>query len=237
MDREPAARMRGWSRAVRGRSGIAGKGMDREPPARFSLDNAILHYHHGFRFRAEAIFMSVQRDPRGWHARGYLPHFDSPERIQHVVMRSADSLPNNLLQDLSPAEIDHVLDTQGRDALFDDPAVAIIVEKALHHFDGERYRLLGWCVMPNHIHAVVQQIEGFRMGDVVRSWKSFSARAINKMLNRSGAVWARDYFDRYVRSEGQLVDLLNYIENNPLATGLVKDARDWPFSSAAMRRR
>ena len=57
---------------------------------------------------------------------------------------------------------------------------AAIVQTALQHFDGERYRLIAWVVMPNHIHVMIEQIAGFRLDRVVHSWKSYTANTINK---------------------------------------------------------
>lgn len=205
-------------------------------PVRIPLDTSQLFKDLDSCFITEAIFMSADRQPRGWHARGYVPHFDSPERIQHVILRSAGSLPGHLATGVTPAEIDGLLDTQAHDSIFADPRAASIIQGALLHFDGIRYRLLGWCVMANHVHAVVQQIAGYRLGDIVASWKGYSVRAINRALGRSGPVWAPDYFDRYVRDETQLFDLLNYVENNPVSAGLVDAALDWSFSSARWRR-
>src|SRR5581483_10984806 len=66
------------------------------------------------------------------------------------------------------------------------------------HSYGQRYRLLAWCLMPNHVHVVMDMLEGkASLGAIVRSWKSFTARRANEQLGRSGAFWHADYFDRY----------------------------------------
>jgi putative transposase len=71
------------------------------------------------------------------------------------------------------------------------------------------------------------------LSDIVRSWKTFTAAAINKQNGRSGPFWARDYFDRYMRDEAQLARTLAYIEENPVKAGLVSSPGCWPWSSAA----
>ena len=63
------------------------------------------------------------------------------------------------------------------------------------HFDGQRYRLIAWSDMPNHVHALVAQAEGMSLGTIVHSWKSFTARKINEISARQGQFWALDYFD------------------------------------------
>ncbi len=116
-----------------------------------------------------------------------------------------------------------------------DPHIGGIVENALLHFDGERYRLLAWCVMPNHVHVLIETMEGFPMPDIVKSWKSFTARQANAFLQRDGAFWRRDFFDRFIRDDAHFVRAAEYIEANPVKAGLVSEPCEWPFSSARFR--
>ena len=74
------------------------------------------------------------------------------------------------------------------------------------------------------------------MDRVLTTWKSFSARKANALLDREGPFWQRDYFDRYVRDAAHYDRLIFYIENNPVKAGLVERAEDWRFGSAAPRK-
>jgi REP element-mobilizing transposase RayT len=116
--------------------------------------------------------------------------------------------------------------------LLRDPAHASIVEQALLHFDGERYRLLEWCIMPNHVHVLIHCLGGTTLGTIVRSWKTYTARQINASTGRSGALWAVDYFDRYIRDHEHLADAKAYIRRNPVKAGLCVNPEDWRWSSA-----
>ena len=171
---------------------------------------------------------------KGWHGRGYLPHFDSPQCVQHVTFRTEGSLPAGLRL-ATQAQVDQALDHFDGGRILTGPCGAI-VEQALLHFDGERYRVLAWCVMPNHVHVVIEQIDGFSLGAIVAGWKGHTSRRIAALRGRGGRVWATDYFDRYMRNERQLADTIIYVENNPAVAGLVVDPSDWPFSSARHRR-
>ncbi len=111
------------------------------------------------------------------------------------------------------------------------PEIARLVQDALQHADGDRYRLLAWCVMPNHVHALIEQMPGSRLADIVQSWKSFTAKRANRMLGREGPFWARDYFDRYIRDENHFETTRRYVNENPAKAGLCEDAADWPWSS------
>ena len=180
---------------------------------------------------------------KGWHSRGYLPHCDAPDLIQSITFRLADSLPSDVARRLAETADDakrrkkfEAYLNAGHGACWlrrDD--LAAIVENALLHFDGDRYRLLAWCVMPNHVHALIEMGPGHPLADVVHSWKSFTAKEINPCLGRTGTVWAADYFDRYIRDEAHLAGAVAYIESNPVKAGLVARNEDWARSSAARR--
>jgi len=67
---------------------------------------------------------------------------------------------------------------------------------------------------------------------VVNGWKSFSARRINELLRRRGALWQREYWDRFIRDEQHYQRAVAYVHENPVKAGLVSRAEDWPWSSA-----
>ncbi len=194
----------------------------------------------------------ASRPHNAWHSRGYLPHLDQPDIIQSITFRLADSVPADVI-----AAWKSELALKGREAASDprcaelrerieryagqghgacwlrDERIAGQVEDALLHFDGVRYRLLSWVIMPNHVHALIETTPGFPLEAVVHSWKSFTAKQVNKILGRSGQVWEEDYFDRYIRDENHLSTVVDYIEQNPVKAGLVDTASDWRWSSAS----
>jgi len=131
--------------------------------------------------------------------------------------------------------IEEWLDRGQGTCLLRNPRLARIIEDALLHFDGERYRLAAWVVMPNHVHVLVETMVGHRLGDVVHSWKSFTAKEINRILGRTGPVWQEEYFDRFIRNGDHLRETIRYIEKNPVEVGLVERAEDWLFGSARHR--
>ncbi|HOV21018.1 hypothetical protein [Ottowia sp.] len=105
----------------------------------------------------------------GWHSRGYLPHLDHASLIQSITFRLADALPAQVIERLRLGEADDAhfrqgledqLDAGHGECLLREPALAQTVENALLHFDGQRYRLLAWVVMPNHVHALIETQSG-----------------------------------------------------------------------------
>lgn len=177
----------------------------------------------------------------GWRTRGYLPHRDEARLIQHVVFGLQDAfprLPPSTLTDPTKRAIwaDRQFDRGYGLRLLSKPANAKAVEDCLVHGHGERYALAAWCVMPTHVHVVVEQFPQHTLSSVVQKWKSISAHAINKREGRSGVLWQREYFDRFMRSERQFEWTVAYVENNPVAAGLVEHPQEWQFSSASWRR-
>ena len=88
---------------------------------------------------------------------------------------------------------------------------------------GADYHLDTWIVMPNHFHALVEPVEGRKLGDIVQRWKGGSAREINLARHTSGKLWQHEPFDHIVRSEAQLKHFRRYIALNPAKAGLKDD--------------
>ena len=188
--------------------------------------------------------------PLGWHSGGYLPHFDAGEVFQSITFRLHDSMPQELLlkwkaelareseqvEDKLRWKIEAYLDTGCGACHLSDPHIANMVEDALLHFDGERYRLSSWVLMPNHVHLLVAPCYAHSLSAIMHSLKSYIAQEVNKILGRKGRFWFEDYFDRYIRNARHFENALSYIENNPVRAGLCASACEWRFGSAWHRK-
>ena len=86
------------------------------------------------------------------------------------------------------------------------------------------------------VEFAVEQFNGHSLAEVVQAWKSVTSHVINRSERRRGALWRREYFDRFMRSEEQFTWTVAYVENNPVVAGLVQAPEEWPFSSAGWRR-
>jgi REP element-mobilizing transposase RayT len=146
-----------------------------------------------------------------------MPHFDSQSLVQHVTYHLADSLPCDILARLKeqlrcvPASrygaerrkrIEAWLDAGHGCCLLRHAAAARVVQDSFLHFDGERYRLLAWVVMPNHVHVLFQAMEGWTLAQIVAAWKSFTGRRLAPLMLASvqaRRVWRREYWDRFIR--------------------------------------
>jgi REP element-mobilizing transposase RayT len=116
-------------------------------------------------------------------------------------------------------KLEQWLDSGYGECLLRNPALAQIVAEYLRHFDGQRYDLLAWVVMPNHVHVLVKSLEGFAIDKVLHTWKSFTAHEINKLLGRSGQLWQTESYDHIVRDPQSVWSIANYIVTNPAKAG------------------
>ncbi len=176
-----------------------------------------------------------------------MPHWQQGEAWLFVTWRLADSLPVAVVKKLDerrklwegahpkPWGVEELkehnrLFTLAFEELLDDahgscalrnPVLCRMVADAILHFQGERYALDSFVVMPNHVHVLFHPMGEHKMEDIVGSWKRFSARGINKALEKEGALWQREYWDRLVRSERHFKWARDYIKRNPekLAAG------------------
>jgi REP element-mobilizing transposase RayT len=190
-------------------------------------------------------------DPNTWRSRGYLPHFIGQGIPQSITFRLADSLPASKLREwerelvnarpeIASSErirrIEEYLDLGAGEKWLANEQIADIVEKALLWFDGERYNLHSWVVMPNHVHVMITPLNDVRLSEVLHSWKSFAAKKANKILVRTGSFWQQEYYDRFIRTEQHFRNELEYIALNPVKAGLCDKPETWRFSSAFWRR-
>jgi REP element-mobilizing transposase RayT len=111
--------------------------------------------------------------------------------------------------------------------------IAEIVARALRFFDGERYRLDAWVVMPNHVHIVLWPIPNHTVSEIAQSVKRYTAREANKVLGRTGKTfWQPEPYDHWIRNDEEHARCCRYVLNNPVKARLCAAPEDWQWSSA-----
>jgi hypothetical protein len=63
----------------------------------------------------------------------------------------------------------------------------------------------------------------------MHSIKSFSAHKTNELEKKSGALWEKERFDRYIRSDRDLKEKFHYILRNPWDSGVARQNNDYPW--------
>ncbi|HSW54623.1 MAG TPA: transposase [Ignavibacteriaceae bacterium] len=103
-----------------------------------------------------------------------------------------------------------------------------ICKSSIHYYDGKEYKLICYCIMPNHVHLVFELLAKERnVGEIVGSIKKYSARRANKFLKQVGTFWQAESFDRLVRNEVELFFTVKYVLLNPVNAGLVENWKEW----------
>ena len=199
-----------------------------------------------------------------WHNRGYLPHYEADNKIKFITYRLSDSLPLEVKKKLSEDAYQNLSDKEKEDrraltektldkgygsCLLKNPDCAKIIVDAWKFFDSKRYTLIAYVVMPNHVHLLIRVYENWKVGELVKSWKAFTAKQIRKLyreahsnaecnsalppiLFKGATFWQREYWDRFIRDERHFQKSMNYIFQNPVKAGLCKSALDWAWSNA-----
>ena len=170
-----------------------------------------------------------------------LPYWQQSGLTYFVTFRLADSLPREKLEiwkaqknawlrlhpeplsvtaedeyhRLLTAQIEKWLDAGSGSCILKNRLLAQIVSDALFFFDGSRYILRAFVVMPNHVHVLFTPLAAHKMEDILHSLKSFSAKKINAVLGRSGQIWQEEYWDRIIRHQRHYRAILCYISDNP----------------------
>lgn len=111
--------------------------------------------------------------------------------------------------------IEKYLDSSYGSCFLRDPENARLVANSLHHFDGVRYELGDFVIMPNHVHLLAAFRSEIDMRSSISSWMRYTARQINGRIGRKGALWAPEPFDHLPRSLEKYEQLREYIRDNP----------------------
>jgi REP element-mobilizing transposase RayT len=190
----------------------------------------------------------------------YLPHWTREGETYAICFRLADALPqsvadgwnferrnivetaNALQRPLSEQELQrlaHIFSTKVESYLdaghgachLRNPRCAETVLSALDHFDGSRYELAAWCIMPNHVHVAVSPLAKVPLASILHTWKSFTARRCKDVLGLShdgSPFWQPEYYDHLVRDVIDFDHQVRYILNNPIKARL----ENWPWVGA-----
>lgn len=182
---------------------------------------------------------------RGWHQRGYLPHFDAPHVTQMVTFMLADSFPVSRRGEWEPIlrekdgsakrkRLEAWLDRGHGECWLRRQGIAAVVEEVLLEGNETEFQMQAWVIMPNHVHLVVD-IRDVPLAKLIGAWKGKSSRLANLALKRHGAFWQEDYYDTLIRDGEHLAKAVRYTEQNPSKAAFVKEPREWCWSSARRR--
>ena len=197
----------------------------------------------------------------GLHWRGGLPHLKREGGTYFVTFRQAGTLPGEVLLKFKherqsilnhalaakrpltwheqeelfrwySERVDRYLDAGHGECLLRRPACADIVAAALKFFDGKRYELRAWVVMPNHVHVVVWPMPPHTLSEILHTWKSYTSHKLNRLLPKKVVpFWQSESYDHLIRDDDDLHRCCHYTLMNPVNAGLCAELQLWPWSS------
>jgi REP element-mobilizing transposase RayT len=186
----------------------------------------------------------------------HLPHWRQDGATYFVTFRLSDSLPRSKLDELNSLRTEWVqrhpqpdtgaaredlmrrvmtrvekwLDQGLGSCWLREPEAAECVAQAMHYFDGDRYELGCYAIMPNHVHAVVRPLTpaSLPLEKILQSWKQFTGKRIRVPSGRALHLWQEESFDRIIRDPEHLYRAVQYVGNNPRRADLpVEQWRRW----------
>jgi putative transposase len=203
-------------------------------------------------------------NPQDIYYRHHLPHIHPEGYLIFITFNLVESLPKEVVKSLKDQrdqelkasdasrrsqvhekyfnKYDEWLDRcRNGPKWLQDQNIASIVTKKIRSFENERYELLTYCIMPNHVHLLVKPIvkevinhqgttAAYLLADTLRLIKGSTARECNLVLKRTGSFWHHESYDHYVRDDQELERIIKYILNNPVKAGLVKEWTEWKFT-------
>jgi REP element-mobilizing transposase RayT len=185
-----------------------------------------------------------------------LPHWEIKGARYFVTVRCAGSLPRDVVERLQEIQLqlqaiepgseefaamqrayfftmEKYLDgSSAQEGLLRDPVAARAVILEFDLLAEWRIEVSHFSVMPNHWHALIKPREDctHSLGETMKRVKGRSAKAIRRQCGGSGAVWQREWFDRWVRDEAEWTKIVDYIHNNPVKARLAPTWRDHPWT-------
>jgi len=183
----------------------------------------------------------------------YLRHWTMEHSIYHVCFRLLDSLPQEIIRKweferidiiesakkkkrplskeeedrlrfLQSKKVDKYLDAGKGDCYLKIDKIAELLAAVLMFYNDKRYKMYAWCIMPNHVHAIVRVFKD-NLFKIIHSWKSYSASEANKILGRKGGFWHSDTYNHIIRSDKEFGFQMNYVWLNPEKAGY----KNWKY--------
>ncbi len=129
-----------------------------------------------------------------------------------------------------------------------DLVLSLVVEQLAAIRKEHNIKLLGYVLMPEHVHLVLHPPDGVRLGVVIGQMKARAALAILAAWSDRGlvapqqlvvanggrrkhSIWQRRCYDHNCRTPETVREKINYCHNNPVTRKLVSEPGDWRWSS------
>jgi len=147
------------------------------------------------------------------------------QSIQQVESQSEESVQLKRRYFLM---MEKFLDAGGGKAPLRRPEAAEVLVAAFAALNQEGVSVPHFAIMPNHWHALLSPLGAgsINLHAVMTRLKGRTARGVNLALGRGGPLWQREWFDRWMRDNAEWSRCVEYVRQNPVKAGLVRDWRE-----------
>ena len=178
---------------------------------------------------------------------------DYEKRLKEIAELKSKTKKWNEYQELHKnyfLKTENILDSGSHGKLWlRNKQIATILANTFHFYDNKRYDLICYTIMPNHFHLVLfPKLERYKeflakhiannnteetfyyISKIMQDIKKYSAKESNKILHRSGKFWQNESYDHVIRNKEELLNIVNYVLDNPVKAGLCKTRDDWEWN-------
>ena len=180
----------------------------------------------------------------------HLPHWRQDGATYFVTFRLGDALPQCKIDELlalrrdwqaqyPPPRSDRDWEAYARSVMlkterwldqghgacyFQEPRFAEVLTQAILSFQDRRYLVSCFTIMPNHCHLVIRPFRFHALETILQVCKGYTANRVNGLIARTGTLWLQESYDRIVRDENHLYQIIQYIGRNPRNAGIPRES-------------
>lgn len=122
--------------------------------------------------------------------------------------------------------------TQNKRKIFSDESnIRILLESLDLYRKKYSYKVIAYCVLPDHFHALIMPSEKANISKIMKGVKGYSSKQINSKKNWEGRIWQHQFLDHVITRNEDYKAHIDYIHNNPLKHNLVENLDDHRWSS------
>ena len=121
--------------------------------------------------------------------------------------------------------------TNGKRPLFNAQRTAALVTEEIQKLHRDTWRILGYCVMPNHVHLLALNVDGSLL-DLMKRFKGRTSTLLRGHVE--SPVWQRSFHDHILRRNEDINRTIRYLLENPVRAGLVSEWAQYRWCGSMM---
>lgn len=124
---------------------------------------------------------------------------------------------------------------QKQNIFLEDKDYEMYLQLLSHYKRKHKFKLYTWCLMPNHIHLILEINNCLDLSKIMQGLSLAYARRFNKKYGKVGHLWQGRYKSMVIQKERYVLDCISYIEMNPVRADIIQSPIDYAWSSYKLR--